>query len=514
MRHIEPAALRAPLPLHGSAQTRSIESAATQRLEPHTLMERAGLAVFHWARALYPHARHVWVACGPGNNGGDGLLAAAAWQRTGLTRVTVTWRGNESHLPADARHALAAARAAGVVFSDAPPDGIDLAIDALLGTGTRSAPTARIAEDLCLLHQLHCPVLCVDIPSGLNPDTGLWLADTPDKPLSPRHTLSLLTLKPGLFTGQGRETSGDIWFDDLGVEASEWPADATLTAAEPAPGSSRKGTHNAHKGTHGDVIVLGGQDVSFNGQGMTGAAMLAARAGLNAGAGRVYVGLLGASADPSIHVDPLYPELMFRDPVQLVDAPLLQNATAVCGCGGGAAVHTVLPEVLQHSSRLVLDADALNAIASEPDWQTRLSQRWQRGQTTVLTPHPLEAARLLGTSTEVIQGNRLEAAKALAERYACTVMLKGSGTVICAPGLTPAINITGNALLATAGTGDVLAGMVGALLSTNRQNVNSPHQGAFEVACKAAHAHGLLANNWPDQNPFSASRLADAIAPP
>lgn len=510
MRHILPASLQNPLPLHGSDSTRHIEQAVQAGLPPHTLMDRAAQAVFRLGRALYPHARHIWVACGPGNNGGDGLLAAAALQREGLRDVTVTWRGDESRLPDDARYALAQARAAGVTFADTPPAHPDLAIDALLGLGVRAAPQGAIAQDIERLRMLNCPVLSVDLPSGLHPDTGQWLAGNTRRSTAPRHTLTLLTLKPGLFTAEGRDVAGDIWLDDLGADASTAAPDAFLNAAAPDP-TTRGQRHGAHKGLHGDLFILGGQNVASTGQGMTGAALLAARAGLFAGAGRVYVGLLDNTGPGNVSVDPVCPELMFREANELAQGPLAATGTTVCGCGGGTAVRSVLPHVLEQSPRLVLDADALNAIAGEPGWQQALKARSGRNQLTVLTPHPLEAARLLGTETSSIQANRLAACRQLSERFGCITVLKGSGSIVCAPGFKPAINATGNALLATAGTGDALAGLIGASLA-----IQPPTGGirqAFELCCDAVYRHGLAATLWPADRPFSASLLAAATVP-
>jgi hydroxyethylthiazole kinase-like uncharacterized protein yjeF len=229
---------------------------------------------------------------------------------------------------------------------------------------------------------------------------------------------------------------------------------------------------------------------------MAGAALLAARAALHAGAGRVFVALLGKAA---LNVDLQQPELMFRTP----DALDLKHQVVVCGCGGGDAVKNVISKVLATAPRAVLDADALNAIAVDSQLQTQLQARHHRGYSTVLTPHPLEAARLAGSSAAQVQGDRLAAARQLAERFQCVVVLKGSGSVIAAPGQLTFINASGNALLATAGTGDVLAGMIGAYLSSGLS--------AFAAACSAVFAHGQAADAWAAQRPgqpFTASALA------
>ena len=238
-------------------------------------------------------------------------------------------------------------------------------------------------------------------------------------------------MKPGLFTASGRDCAGEVWFDDLGIS----PADTALSA-EPCAwllGADRAGqpvrrqaAHASHKGSFGDVAVVGGESTATTQ--MTGAALLAASAALHAGAGRVLVALLGDAA--GMTVDTEQPELMFRAP-EAVD---MAHQVVVCGCGGGESVKTVLPKVLSTAVRAVLDADALNAIAMEPQLQTQLKARKGRGYSTILTPHPLEAARLAGITAAAVQADRLTAARQLAEKFQCVVVLKGSGTVIAGPG--------------------------------------------------------------------------------
>lgn len=503
---------RHPIPLFGQSVTRAVERRAMAALPPHELMQRAAHAVARLARALYPHAAQIWVACGPGNNGGDGLLATTELHRLAQAQgaqVTVTWLGTEDRLPDDARNALAQARAAGVRFAEGPPATVDLAIDALLGIGAHTAARGALGATLAQLQALQAPVLCVDLPSGLGADTGHWPHDCPVRSQGPRHTLSLLTLKPGLFTASGRDAAGDIWFDDLDVEPTEATPDAWLHAPSPtAPPRSTR--HAEHKGSHGDLLVIGGQDVHFNGHGMTGAALLAARAGLQGGAGRVYVGLVGTQAPDALGVDLLWPDLMFRDAADLVQGPLSATATVVCGCGGGDAVREWLPALLARAPRLVLDADALNALADTPAWQTELQARAGRGQQTVLTPHPLEAARLLGQSSRDVQSDRLGAARLLSDRLQCAVVLKGSGSVITAPGASLYINPTGNALLATAGTGDVLAGLLGAYWCAH---VTADWSSVAATACNAVWAHGRAADTWPPERALTANALVGALQP-
>lgn len=481
-------------PLHSVAATRELERHAAAELAPHTLMQRAGLSVARLALALAPHAQRIWIACGPGNNGGDGFEAAMHLHQWGKT-VVVTWTGlhaGKTSLPPDARASRERAIAAGVPMAAQPPDDFDFCIDALLGIGGVLAPdhpgTALMLAWLARMQASGMPRLAVDIPTGLNADTGsatnLIASRARSMGATTTFTLSLLTLKTGLFTASGRDWAGQVWFDDLGVHetqaATPRQTDTWLLGADQASQPPRSANaHASHKGSFGDVAVLGGESTAHSH--MAGAALLAARAALHAGSGRVFVALLGS---PTITVDPQQPELMFRTP----EALDLAQQVVVCGCGGGDAVKAVLARVLSTARRLVLDADALNAIAGDTQFQTQLIARHSRGYGTVLTPHPLEAARLAATTAAAVQSDRLASARQLAERFQCVVVLKGSGTVIAAPDRSSAINSTGNALLATAGTGDVLAGMVGARLA---EGLN-----AFEAACHAVFAHGRLADGW------------------
>ena len=467
-------------PLFDVAASRRIEQAAGAQLPPHTLMRRAGLAVAHLAAALTPHARCIWIACGPGNNGGDGFEAATQLKLREFEPY-VSFAGDEARLPADALDALQRARAAGVSIGREPPADYDLAIDALLGLGAARAPADTMAQWLERMYRAGRPVLSVDLPSGLNADTGAAAFDFGHH--GDRHSLTLLTLKPGLFTAHGRDAAGEVWFDDLGCAPGQEVAAAHLNA----PPTMAQRAHAAHKGSYGDVAILGGAP------GMAGAAMLAASAALHGGAGRVFVALLD-KALPAL--SPTQPELMFRKAASLDWSQL----TVVCGCGGGTAIHAMLPQVLADAPRAVIDADALNAIAADSALQPLLAARRQRGQQTLLTPHPLEAARLLGTDTGTVQSDRLAAACALAARFQSVVVLKGSGSVIAAPQAAPFINLSGNARLATGGTGDVLAGMIGANLAAGHD--------AVAAARRAVWHHGALADNWPAARPLTAGALA------
>lgn len=483
-------------PLHDAAASRQAEALALARHPPHTLIERAGLAVARLALSLVPHGRRVIVLAGPGNNGGDGLIAAR-WLAARGWQVTIHLIGHGASRPgSDAAHAL------GSVAACSPQSGLpealgdaDLLIDALLGLGATRAPEGALAEAIRAINAHPAPVLAIDLPSGLSADTGQPLGDVA---VRADHTLSLLTLKPGLLTGEGRALAGRLWFDDLGEPLDAVAPSARLAGRERFERWQTSFTRSAtsHKGRHGDVVVVGG------GPSMRGAAWLAAMAALTAGAGRVYAALPDDDGQPW----PARPELMHWD-TQKWRAPSAswRDVLAVCGCGGGTAIAPLLPPLLQSTLRLVLDADALNLIAADPALQDAVRRRGDHGLSTILTPHPLEAARLLGLKGAAdIQRDRLHAARSLADRLHCTVVLKGSGSVIAAPGQTPVINSTGSAALATAGTGDVLAGWMGGMWA------QSPALEAQALACAAAAWHGAAAEGH--AGPLLAADLVQAMA--
>ena len=465
-----------------------------------TLMARAGRRMASWTLAQAPHAQRVWVAAGPGGNGGDGLHAAAHLARMGR-QVAITLHTGDRDLSPDTQAALQLALGAGCRLMDHPvPGWADLAIDALLGLGANRPLGPGMAAAVRLINEQLCPCLSIDIPTGLNADTGQPLGGGLIQALA---TLSLLTLKPGLLMASGRDAAGRVWLDRLADPPAGKNSDpvARTVRLPPAPRAGRVRPHASHKGRFGDVILVGGA------AGMAGALRLAAHAALAAGAGRV----IAAALDPALPLhDELRPECMWSRPDDLPHFPL-EQATVVCGCGGAEAVSQWLPLLLERSWRLVLDADALNAVARRPVLAVALRYRHHQGRTTVLTPHPLEAARLLDCTGQDIQADRLRAARHLSSQYASTVLLKGSGTVIVTPGLLPEVNVTGNAALATGGTGDVLAGwLAGRWASEAPQDANESVQ-AHRMACDAAHMHGLAADHHGASNALRASDLVELM---
>lgn len=470
-------------PLHDTAATRALEQAALANTPPQALMARAGLAVARLALAAWPRARRVLAFAGPGNNGGDALVAARWLAQQGLA-LEVVLLGDDTRRPADARWALAAAQ--GLPITRALPDrcSADIVLDGLLGLGATRAPDGVLAEAIRRIDAGPAPVLAIDLPSGLDGDRGSTHGGLAVKAA---HTLALLTLKPGLFTAEGRDHAGRVWLETLGIEAAPTPLSLL------APPAATAAPHASHKGRYGDLVVLGGAP------GMAGAALLAARAGLAAGAGRVFVGAL----DP-LPLDPARPELMFRPAATLLVPEVLAAATVVAGCGGGDEIRSMLPACLAHAARLVLDADALNAVAAEPGLRQALRARTARRRPTVLTPHPLEAGRLLGRPAGEVQADRLAAARTLAQDLGATVVLKGSGTLVASPDGRIGLNPTGSARLASAGTGDVLAGWLAGLWSRAGGDGTG-------VAAAAVFRHGRAADTAPGTGPLLAADLIGAL---
>ncbi|NRT57150.1 NAD(P)H-hydrate dehydratase [Sphaerotilus uruguayifluvii] len=452
-----------PWPLHDAAASRTLDALAAEALPAHALMQRAGLAVARLAMALAPHARRIHVLAGHGNNGGDGFEAALHLLRAGReVRLHVIGRdsddGRAQAWPPDAAASRRQAELGGVaIVAGLAPQalgGADLVIDALLGRGLARPASGPVADAIRLCNGSGVPVLAVDLPSGLPGDTGAL--EVGAACVQARWTLALLSLAPGLLTAHGRDQAGEIWWDELGVQLAhpDFPAPAArLQGAAGLQSLWPARRHAQHKGSFGDVRILGGAGS------MGGAALLAGRAALGAGAGRVWVDLLDEGAP---RLDPVHPELMFA-PTPADER--LASSTVVAGCGGGEAVAARLAPLLAQAGRLLLDADALNALAADARLMQALHRRGAEGGPTLLTPHPLEAARLLGCSAAEVQADRLRAVRELAARSGAAVVLKGSGTLIGRPGPhhAPWINASGNAALATPGSGDVLAGWIAGL---------------------------------------------------
>jgi ADP-dependent NAD(P)H-hydrate dehydratase / NAD(P)H-hydrate epimerase len=453
-------------------EIREIEHAALTHPATQPLMERAGLAVAERARELLgDKEKRILLLAGPGNNGGDALVAARHLKQWWLD-VTVVFTGVESKLPDDAKAALAEWKTAGGVVHESIPAGRhwDLVVDGLFGVGLERPLEGRYAELVKLINAAGSRVLAIDIPSGLHADNGRVLGCA----VRAHHTLTFIGLKPGLLTLDGPDHAGEVHLDTLGLTIPEKSGAAGRRIESALLGSIlRPRPRNSHKGMYGNVGILGGAP------GMVGAALLVGRAALRLGAGRVYVGLFADS--PTVDLD--QPELMLRPAQDLMKMEGLD--CIVCGPGLGqsqSALHA-LAALLGHTAPLIVDADALNLIASDAKAQMALASR---GGATLLTPHPAEAARLLGKSIPDIQCDRVAAARELATKFRCGAVLKGNGSICALENGDWYVNTTGNPGMATAGMGDVLAGMVAALVA----------QGAEpEMALLAGvHLHGLAAD--------------------
>lgn len=441
------------------------------------LMIRAGAAAAEWAMELLaPRPAPVLVLAGPGNNGGD-ALEMASLLRTRDIPVEVVFRGQLEQLPVDAAQAHHHFLAEGGRLLEAIPPATawGLIVDGLFGIGLNRPLEGHYAELVqaanILARHLHCPLLALDCPSGLDADSGFCHGPT----INASHTLTFLGGKPGLYTAEGPDHCGLIRVHDLGLGYPlDTPPNGRLVSRESFAQYLKPRRHNSHKGSHGSIGVIGGA------HSMLGAPLLAGRAALKLGAGRVFLGLLDPQAPG---VDFAQPELMLRKPEGIFDAEL---SALACGPGLGRSVHAaeLLERALATELPLVLDADALNILAFEEALQT-VTRR--RPAPVLLTPHPAEAARLLDLQAVDIQQDRIHMALELARRYRAWVALKGCGTVIADPEGRWWINTTGNPGLASAGSGDVLTGFITALLGQGW-----PPCEALLAAC---HLHGQAADD-------------------
>jgi hydroxyethylthiazole kinase-like uncharacterized protein yjeF len=459
-------------PLLTVAELRAIEQRAQAGLPQGELMARAGRGAARRIDALAGDRRaSVCIVCGPGNNGGDGFVVATELAARGHA-VDCVLLGAEQPSATDARAAFQRWRdGGGAVLAALPDRRFDIVVDALFGIGL-ARPLQGAFLDAARWIDAHAGrVVALDVPSGLDGDLGAWVGDV--EGVRADLTVTFLGDKPGLHTGAGLDAAGAVQVDHLGLAAA--PSALSLTAPDDFPAIALPRRRDTHKGSFGNVLVVGG------GAGMVGAPLLAARAALRLGAGRVYVDCIGA---PELRVDPLQPELMFRPHATITDP---ECVVVGCGLGVDNEARSALAWSLARPRAIVIDADGLNLLAAEPALRTTLRAR---AAPSVLTPHPLEAARLLALSAPDIQRDRVGAARALAAELHAIVVLKGAGTVIATPDGRTAINPTGSAALATAGTGDVLAGMLGALLAQGF--------GAWQSVVAAVWLHGAAVHGLGD----------------
>lgn len=460
-------------PILLTADLRKVEQAALKNTTPVPLMERAGLAAAELARELAGDSgKPVLIIAGPGNNGGDALVVARHLKSWWYPVVVVCPAG-AGKFTGDAANALKEWKSAGGTLTDGIPaaQGWALIIDGLFGIGLQRDLTGDYATLVEYINSLDAPVLALDIPSGLDADTGCVRGCA----VEADHTITFIALKPGLLTLDGPDHCGTVHVADLGLADAVAAAPHGVLIADgvrhhllpPRP-------RNSHKGTYGSCGIIGGA------QGMAGAVLLAGRAALQCGTGRVYAGLLATDGLP---VDPLQPELMLRPADGVLRLDHLTALAAGPGLGDSPDAAVYLDWALEQDIPLVLDADALNLIAITDALKNKLKQRVA---STILTPHPAEAARLLGCDTAAIQRDRITAALKLATDLNMGVVLKGCGSVCAWPDGHWAINASGNPGMAGAGMGDVLTGMIVALLA---QGVDERH-----ALTAAVQLHGAAAD--------------------
>lgn len=450
-------------PLFATTDILAVEQRWSERYPERSLMTAAGEAAADLAaQIVLDTGAPILVLAGPGNNGGDALVAARRLSSLSY-RVVVVSRADPARLPPDAAAAWAAwLGCGGTVLPDLPAGRTySLVIDGLYGAGLTRAVEETDARWIAAANALPCPRLALDLPSGLDGDTGCVHGCA----VQANHTLCFIGLKPGLFTADGPDVAATVWLAPLGVEPALLPtvAGSALTRLEPRHRLPPR-RQNSHKGDFGRVGIIGAAP------GMVGAGLLAGRAALLQGAGSVTL----AALDDRVVVDYGEPRLMFAPPEALVDARLDVLAIGP-GLGLDARAHALLDIALAAPCPLVLDADALTLLASDPALAERAAQR---SAPTLLTPHPGEAARLLGILPGDVQRDRIDAALQLSTRYRAHVALKGAGTVIAHPDGRYAINTRGGPWLAQAGAGDRLTGMIAALLGQGMAAGD-----ALEAAC-------------------------------
>jgi ADP-dependent NAD(P)H-hydrate dehydratase / NAD(P)H-hydrate epimerase len=466
-------------------QVRALDHRAIHALgiPGYELMERAAAAALVCLRAHWPQARRVAVYCGVGNNGGDGFLLAALAREAGLHAEVIALGDSRGE---DAQHARSAfERGGGVVqawqdqalFPDA-----DVHVDALFGTGLQRALAPEVAKLVQRIHAAGQPVLALDVPSGVNADTG----EVPGEAIHADVTVSFIAAKRGLWTGQAPGYVGRLQLDPLGLPDALWQgsqADAQLL--QPATLAPRP--RQAHKGDNGHVLAIGGE------HGTAGAIRLCGEAALRAGAGLVSVATRG---EHLVALNSARPELMAHDvngPQAL--EPLLRRATVLAlgpGLGQGAWGHALWLTALDAGLPMVLDADGLNLLVREPR---------TLAMPAVITPHPGEAARLLGCDTAAIGADRYAAVRELARRYGAVAVLKGAGSLVADPTGRVAVCPWGNPGMASGGMGDLLTGIVAALLAQGSDPWQAAtlgvglHARAGDLAAARGGERGLIASD-------------------
>lgn len=443
-----------PIALYSTQQVRALDAHAIEvrGIPGYTLMKRAGEAALRYLRTRWPTSHRIVIVCGGGNNGGDGYVLARFAQAAGLT-VTVLAAVPVDSLRNDARQAWDDFRSSGgqvKPFSAGLLQEGEVIADALLGTGLKGPVREDLASVIAKINSCGRPVFALDVPSGLDSDSGVPLGET----VRADCTVTFVGLKTGLFIGDGPEFAGTVYFDDLEIEppseSSFEPKLERIMDTEILRALPRR-RRSSNKGDFGRVLIVG------SGPGMPGAARLAGEACLRVGAGLVTVGVWPENVAAISAGRPELICLGIENGAELQEAVERANVLAIGpGLGKSQWARAALAAVLNSSKPLVVDADALNLVA-----ETAAVGR----DNWILTPHPGEAGRLLGIATDDVQNDRLTALERLIDRYRGTIVLKGAGTLVGTAGRTPGLCERGNPGMATAGTGDVLTGAIAGILA-------------------------------------------------
>lgn len=466
-----------PALVYTAAQVRAMDRHAigVAGIPGYTLMQRAAEAALSLLRQHWPDAHRITVLCGSGNNGGDGYVLARLARDAGLA-VNACAVADPLRLAGDAARAYADFTAAGGRDSGLNAASLgttDVIVDALLGTGLDRPVEGPIRDCIDAVNSCGLPVLALDLPSGLDADSGLIHGAA----ISATRTITFVALKSGLYLGDAWDCVGELAFAGLGIPESAREAQVPVlrrmdsTLLEAALPRRRR---SAHKGDHGRVLVVGGLA-------MPGAARLAGEAALRAGAGLVTV---ATEAQSVVSIVAGRPELICNAVKSAAELKVLLNAADAGAIGPGLGLsrsaRDLFETVTACAKALVLDADALAMLAERP---------WHRDN-WVLTPHPGEAARLLGTDTAAIQRDRLGSARAIAARYGGICVLKGAGTLVVAGDRLPWVCDRGNPGMATAGAGDLLTGIIAALVAGGCDLERAAAAGVLLHACAGDRAAG------------------------
>jgi len=444
----------------------------------YTLMRRAGQAVYDALKHHYSAVQSILVLCGAGNNAGDGYVIARLAHGHGLG-VRVVSMIDPHKLSGDARQAWLHWQECGETerYHDDIKIEADVIVDALLGTGLARDVEGDWRRLIIAVNRTAIPVISVDIPSGLNADTGAVSGVA----INAERTVSFIGLKKGLFTGSGKTCTGEVVFDDLGLTDAVY--DPVTAEAEllcyPAQWQLPRRQHDSHKGENGHVVIIGGN------YGMPGAVGLAARAALRSGAGLVSVVTRKEHINAVVAVCP--ESMVHRSFNGELSPELVDNADYIaigCGLGQDAWAQRLLYTAFNSTRSMVVDADALNLLAKME--QALLTKD------SVITPHPGEASRLLQMPTTAIQQDRFAAAQYLEQKYNAQVVLKGSGTII-QQGSDTYVSARGNPAMATAGMGDVLTGMIASIAAQQAAMARDVRGAVISAVCLHALAGDIAA---------------------